>query len=211
MRRKVSRVKPLVFCTAIAEYRDRCRDWRNHYYDLFDGNVDLLIVADGPFEPVAGTKSLQFDKRLGRRDLFVFPGWLRSFSRALEWADEQGYSQVLHVESDCWIRSSGKAELIAQMRLPEYATAFCRQYNFPEAAVQVVNSPDIRRRLAANFRTMQYEKFCIENFIKEKFDPRHFLKGTRHEGIDRRIEETDTYVGNCTYEDFIRLSPDEIM
>ena len=202
----------LIFCTSCVESDPRrYQDWIDYYSCFFAGEaVDLLLVNDGPAGPQLRLKEarlVDFAERLGRRSVWVFPGWKRSFVYGLCRALQVGYRYVGHVESDCWITRTGKDEFLQKLRAPGYLTGYVRSYQFPETALQILND-----RRAVNWFLRRYarsaawwEDVNFEDVVERRLRPGRLLAGDRHEGQDASLLDNDTYLANCTYLDFRRL------
>jgi hypothetical protein len=202
----------LIFCTSCLELDpQRYRDWIDYYSSFFAAeSVDLLLVNDGPAGKRLDLKRaglVDFAERLGRSSVYVFPGWKRSFLYGLCRGVQAGYRHTAHVESDCWITSTGKKEFLQKLRAPGYFTGYTRTHHFPETALQILND---RRALDWLLRryarpSAWWEDLSFEGLVERELRPAPLLAGDRHEGEDARCRDGDSYLANCSYQDFKRL------
>jgi len=164
----------LLFCTALVEdarsWQRRYRSWIDHHVPLLKpelifiiddagtyvpGDADVEVVASAPELPLEGRIYLfRFAERLGRRSMFDFPGWWRSFDTAVDLAIKYRADRLLHVESDARIISQRMADKMR--RVPRgWAAMWCPSYRAPEPSIQIIhrdslaNAADFRARRAA--------------------------------------------------------------
>lgn len=200
----------VIFCTSLVDLDlKRYQNWINYYTNFFkDCGIDLWMINDGPVNlelDLKGVELKQFDKKLGRETVWVFPGWKRSFFHALLWLSRQ-YKYIGHIESDCWILNSGKNEFLKYLDKEGYYTGFTPAYNFPEAALQIINSQVVRQYLLDKYS-------CIENWHEDidfeqdlrRLEPVYILNGDRVENQFNRFKSDFTFVSSVTYEDFERF------
>lgn len=150
--------KTLVFCTAHVDdetvWDGRYRRWFDavaasglrHATALMvdDGSPalsdwpDVTVLREGQGLATAAPRVLfHFAENRGRRGLFDFPGWHRSFTFAAEFAGVNGFDKVVHVESDAFVVSQRLRRHIDG--LDEGWTAFwCPSHGFPEITIQVM-------------------------------------------------------------------------
>lgn len=150
--------KTLVFCTAHVDdetvWDGRYRRWfdaitasglRHHTALMVDDGSpalpdwpDVTVLREGENLATAAPRVVfHFAENLGRRGLFDFPGWHRSFAFAAEFAEANGFAKVVHVESDAFVVSQRLRRHIDG--LDEGWTAFwCPSHGFPEITLQVM-------------------------------------------------------------------------
>jgi hypothetical protein len=200
----------VVFCTSLIDHNQkRYQNWVDYYTKFFDGcGVDLMMINDGPVVNSIDLKGVElktFDKKLGRDSVWIFPGWKRSFFHALQSLITR-YRFIGHIESDCWISDQGKKEFLYYLTQNGYFTGFTPTYNFPEAALQIINSSIVRHYLLDKYS-------CIENWHEDidfekdlsRLSPVYILNGDRIEGEFARFKPQYTFVSGMTFEDFERL------
>ena len=142
------------FCAAPAAWDNRYRRWLDAIgrsgllFDqvliVDDGSAtlpswpDLQIIAEG--EKLRATKPValfHFADNLGRRSVFDFPGWYRSFGFAARFAAENGFDKIIHVESDAFLISRRIVDYINAVD-DGWIAFWCKRWNFPETAIQVI-------------------------------------------------------------------------
>jgi hypothetical protein len=180
------RQRTLIFCTAYAEdlgtWERRYRTWIRAVRSSGVSHEQLLIVDDGsPVLPrwadtttvYEGERAPQdaavvlahFNARLGRSGLRDYPGWFRSFCFAAQYAKEQQFTKVVHLESDAFIISTRFATFVNEasegwigLKLP--------RHKMPESAIQIIAGKNLDQFV--EFSKRSYEEFRgknIENHI----------------------------------------------
>lgn len=155
-------------------------DWDDvHIVDSLDSLV-----------PDRQTAIVSFPNRLGRKDLFDFEGWYRSFSSGVCWGIRNGYKKIVHIESDAYLISDRAHEVINGF-VDGWMTVWCPKYEFPEMAIQVISGS--ARQTAYDLFNADYE----------------WLRGMCHERllpfthVDRSlIGDRDEQEGQGILEDF---------
>ena len=125
--------RTLVFCTAYAEnprtWDQRYRTWLRAVrssglrYDqlliIDDGSAilprwpDITVVSESEKpQHHAAIVLFHFGIRLGRGGLRDYPGWFRSFCFAAQYAKENGFAKVVHIELDAFVISARFAAFI---------------------------------------------------------------------------------------------------
>jgi hypothetical protein len=150
--------KTLVFCTA---HVDDETVWDGRYRRWFDAIAasglrhdtalmvddgspvlpdwqDVALLREGESLATATPRVLyHFAENLGRRAIFDFPGWHRSFTFAAEFAEANGFTKVIHLESDAFVVSQRLRDHIDG--IDQGWTAFwCPSHGFPEITLQVM-------------------------------------------------------------------------
>ena len=148
----------LVFCTSYADdmatWDERYRRWLHAIRSSHLQYDQILIIDDGSpvlpgwagmqivssavgVDPAAKLVLHHFGDRLGRRALFDFPGWYRSFCYAATYARHLGFTKVIHIESDTFVISD---RLTSYINAAENCwTAFwCGRWSVPETCIQVM-------------------------------------------------------------------------
>lgn len=156
-------MRTLVFCTAFAGASDtwqlRYRRWLDAVQTMGLQLDQILIVDDGSSilpdwqdatiiteSDTPGAEHLvcsdpvvvfHFSSSLGRREIYDFPGWYRSFAFAARYADARGFHKVIHLESDAYLISP---RLISYVNAASrgWNVLWCQQYDMPEMAIQFI-------------------------------------------------------------------------
>lgn len=200
----------VIFCTSLIDNnRQRYQDWIDYYTAFFDKQgVDLFMINDGPFKEPLDWKGVQirsFEQKLGRESVWIFPGWKRSFYHALIWLIPQ-YKWIGHIESDCWITPQGKHTFLYYLEKIGYFTGFTQTYNFPEAALQVINDPGVRQYFLDKYSCQENWREDIDFELDlKRLNPTYILDGERLEGNPSRYQERYTFLAGTTYSEFKRL------
>jgi tetratricopeptide (TPR) repeat protein len=166
------KMKTLVFCTAYSETEEtwerRYGRWISSVQSAHLGAEQILIVDDGSkilpkwnnveifqekisgsIEKIRSTSEVifyHFDKRLGRNDIFDFPGWHRSFRAAVLYAIENKFDKIIHIESDSHLISERIREYFRNYN-DGWSVLWCEKYNFPEMAIQVIAGSSLKNLL----------------------------------------------------------------
>lgn len=190
----------LVFATACIDLDPpRYQSWIN-YYTRFFPNVDLLLINDGPVVMKLDLKTVKlitFPERLGRISTNIFPGWKRSFGHALQYA--RGYKHIAHVESDCWIKLTGRKIFKDFLNKPGYFTGFVKAYNFPESALQIINDKFVLNFYINRYKEKNwYENVNFEADIVQQLKPVYILNGDRYEGFSNRNKPNYTFLSQAS-------------
>lgn len=132
--------------------------WIRYYSDRLDwvGADRMVLIDDGssiadldlPISVIDASKPLpsalpngvllfRFNSHLGRRSVFSFPGWWRSFTFSSQIAKAYSFSKIIHVESDAFVLSDRMAGYIASLH-NGWTSFCCPRYERPESAIQVV-------------------------------------------------------------------------
>ena len=208
-------MKALVFCTShIDNNPGRYQDWVDYYTDFFqDVDATLLMINDGPFKTeinLRGINVLTFPEHLGRKGVWIFPGWKRSFRQGL--VESRKYHHLAHIESDCYIRKSAKEDFLQALRSHGYHAGFAKAYNFPETALQVINDPFVVNFLVDKYACEDnwYENVDFEKTVLQSLNPKYILNGDRFEGFKERFRPEYTYMSGITLEGFRKLYNESI-
>ena len=148
--------KTLLFCTS---YAKNSNVWNNRHYswisDQLSSNINfhqLLIVDDcSPEIPNWNNVHIQeanlkysshlvvlhrFRQRAG--DNNFLEGWWRSFGYAIDYAIQNNFDRILHIESDAKLLTDQAVEWFNTFD-QGWGVLWCPKHNFPEAALQVIN------------------------------------------------------------------------
>lgn len=152
-----SNKKTLLFCTSYlrdASYANGLRRWLDHhkkcglYWDqilIMDDHSPMLpnwadVNLTRPGEPTRAPIQLcSFPSRRGNDEPNMHkPGWYRSVAWALNYARENSFDRILHIESDSYAISSKLVNWINNQE-SGWTSLWCPTYNWPESAIQVIN------------------------------------------------------------------------
>ncbi len=174
-------MRTLIFCTAFAPtaltWQRRYRRWVDAVFASELGQQQILLVDDGsPVLPgwhdtdVVTLQSpdqarsvhshapvllLRFRNRLGRNEIYDFPGWYRSFASAAGYASAHGFDKAIHLESDAYVISD---RLRRWLRDGDdgWNTLWSPKFNFPEMAIQMIAGRNVQA--AAEFTAQPYAR-----------------------------------------------------
>lgn len=204
--------RSLVFATSLIDSNPvRYQEWIDYYSEFFMGmETDLLLINDGPTNTVLNFKDVEqvvLNPNLGRKSCWKFPGWKRSFYYGLMLARTRGYKRVGHIESDCYITLEGRDEFLSKLHSKGYFTGFCKAYNFPETALQIINEDWVMSYLLDRYGCEEnwHEEIDFEKMILETLKPQYILDGDRYEGVEHRFKSSYTFLSGCTGSSFLRL------
>jgi hypothetical protein len=198
-------VKTLIFCTSYAPnpktWRVRHRRWLDAILQSGMAHDQILIVDDGsPYLPdwpelavvssadyaapeaapePGGVMIYHFAERLGRPSLYDFPGWHRSFTFAVLYAQAHGFGRVIHIESDAFLLTARLRAYLGGLE-DGWVALFCAKYDFPEIAIQAAAGDGLARMAAwarepyANMVGKSHEKLMpytkVENgFVGDRY------------------------------------------
>lgn len=151
-----ARPRTLLFCTS---YADSMMTWNNryaawaHYYSHCQLHWDQMLIVDdastvlpqwpewqiaqSPLMSASCDKVIYtWPQRLGQ-DNHV-QGWYRSFHTALQWAMQQGFDKIIHIESDAAVISERARHWINTCN-QGWHTLWCASHDFPELTISVIN------------------------------------------------------------------------
>jgi hypothetical protein len=155
-------MRTLVFCTSYAEHGDvwnlrqawwlRSLQGSNLHFDQLlivdDASCSLptwphlKVISEAEAPTPADARSTApivlytHRERLGRRSIFDFPGWHRSFAFGALYAAAHGFNKVIHLESDAHLISPRIQHHFNEFD-DGWAAAWSAKYTFPEIAIQV--------------------------------------------------------------------------
>jgi hypothetical protein len=203
-----------VFCTALVDSDPlRYQSWIDYYTEFFNGeNIDLYLYNDGPVSSplnLRGAKLITFPLALGRQEVWIFPGWKRSFSVAVHELGRR-YAFLGHIESDTVILNQGRAEFLRALRRPGYRTGYSARHRFVETALQILNTPSARdffvNRYSHPASYNRYERF--EKVVQYTLRPRLMLHGERVEGRTIDLHGNYSYLAQIPIYLYHQLFPD---
>jgi hypothetical protein len=202
----------LVFATSLVDSDPaRYQGWCDYYNEFFHGmDVQLLMINDGPTSTslrLGRVEQLVLSPHLGRKHVWNFPGWKRSFWHGIKTARERGISQIAHIESDCYVTPSGRDEFLNHLSSQGYFVPFCPHYRFSETALQVLNEEWVVNYYYDRYSCEDnwHEEVDFEDLVDKQLKPQRFLNGNRYEGDIERIKKGYTFVSGCVASDFMRL------
>jgi hypothetical protein len=156
------RQRTLLFCTAYAmPHLGKFYNWDQRYTIWLKGirssniHFDQILIVDdasptvpewsdvtvlGPGDPLQTQAELvfyRFDEHLGRRAVSDFPGWVRSFFFAAEFAEANGHEKILHLESDAFLISPRIQNWVNELR-DGWTSLWCPRHRRPESGIQII-------------------------------------------------------------------------
>lgn len=220
------RPKTLIFCTSYAttpdQWNERYRRWLRAIRSSDLEYNDILIVDDGsPVLPdwpeaeictdenaeVRPAKLLiyHFQEHLGRKAVFNFAGWYRSYAFAGRYAHAQGYEKVIHLESDTFLIGS-RIQRYCNEVADGWTALWCPRHSFPECTIQVI-AGDAVRRFAEIEHTHPHERLIGREFelqlpfdrVEKRFTGDRygeylpFVPGNAEYAVQVRSEQSDNY------------------
>jgi len=164
--------KTLLFCTGFAQTPDI---WETKYKTWFDYYTSsklqfdkVLIIDDcsGSQPKFLPPESFEtFNTRLGRPSILDYPGWYRSFLRAIKHAKENGFTRIVHIEADAYILSDRMIDFVNSIDIG-WNAFWCFRHNFPESSLQIICKDQFESYEAlANKSYSEYVGKVIENLI----------------------------------------------
>lgn len=153
-------MKTLIFCTGFAKTIDEWELKHSRWFNAIETsklNVDTLLIPDdgspelpswegvdtilegtlSDQEPTARGVIYSFKNNLGRQEVYVYPGWHRSFMLAAEYAKKYSYEKVIHVEADAFVISDRMQNYINDYA-DGWTTFWCSKYQIPETSIQII-------------------------------------------------------------------------
>ena len=156
-------MKTLLFCTAYAEshevWNDRYKTWYDYYKSSKIVHDKIMIFDDcSPIKPTWITKDnfYTFHTHLGRASGCDYEGWHRSFQAAIFYARDNGFTKIIHAESDAFFLSKKIIEFINSLN-NGWHSLWCPRHNFPESALQIICPDKIEE--AIKFMLRSYNDF----------------------------------------------------
>lgn len=151
--------KLLVFCTCcnvdFSRYYVRAAEWGRQRLAL-DISAKLMVFNDGPDRDFRELWDLNVtvgsnEPVMGRKSVPNFPGWKRSFGKAMLYS--LSFDYCTHIESD--VRIVDRAVLDRYLYRKGSYAAFDHRYRRIESAVMFLNDRVVRGQLAHKF--LSYE------------------------------------------------------
>ena len=145
----------MIFCTCcnvdFPRYYARAAEWARQWLAL-DIPAKLMVFNDGPDLEFRELWDLNVtvvpnEPALGRKSVSNFPGWKRSFGKAMLYS--LSFDYCAHIESDVEIVNRSVLEK-ALYRKGMYA-AYDHRYHRIESAVMFLNDKETRTKLALEF------------------------------------------------------------
>ena len=135
-----------------------------------------------------------FQNHLGRNDIKNFPGWFRSFTFALSYAQQYGFEKIIHLESDFFVLSKPLFNWINTLS-SSWSTLFSQHYNFPECAIQVITQDQYSayEHLTKKDYAKEYVGWDMETVLPFTHVDKSFL-GDRSDAINQAQWWTGDYL-----------------
>lgn len=167
--------RPVIFCTAYIPHEvdfPRYAYWANYYREAFP-DIPLHMFHDGPVHPKypkflesLGVHFHVLTPHLGRnydRGNGYFPGWKRAYAYALHYLWNFGYTSIILLESDLYIRKPFLFKFRHDyFTRPGFSAGWCKRHSFIEPSLQVINDPNIALDLHAAFKTDAIQQSDME-------------------------------------------------
>src|SRR5262249_40019785 len=103
-------------------------------------DVTVVSERDAPTPESARSEArvvlYHFETNLGRKSLYDFPGWHRSFAFGALYAQANGFQRVIHLESDAHLTSARIQRHFNQIS-EGWIALWAHKYQMPELAIQV--------------------------------------------------------------------------
>lgn len=78
-----------------------------------------------------------FAQRLGRPELHVYPGWIRSFFFVSRYAEVNGFSKIVHLEADAFLITQRAFDYVNGLR-DGWNVFWCDHHRMPESGIQII-------------------------------------------------------------------------
>ncbi len=154
--------RTLVFCTAFTSPAgDTFNSWNMRYRIWVDSiqrsdiAADQILLIDDGSETLPDWKDTKiihegekfaceanivfyhFNQRLGRNAVSDFPGWVRSFFFAAQYARVNGFTRLVHIESDAFLISQRMQDYANSIN-DGWVTLWCPRHDRPESGIQII-------------------------------------------------------------------------
>ena len=159
-------MKTFIFCTSYFDnpevYEKRYQKWINYYDEhpftndkdmfLIDDCSDLELITDDRVHSIKEDQLGNFTDVDNKINLHSFhdrkglnwshnsannEGWWRSFSAALNIAEEYNYDKIVHIESDAYLISQRVFDYVEEIKTG-WTAFWAPRYYFPESCLQVI-------------------------------------------------------------------------
>ena len=209
--------RALIFCTAYArtpgEWETRYALWRRAVERIGLRDATVLMVDDGsgilpagPELSVHTVESLEdasrlhlppglhvahFRDRLGRAEIYDFPGWHRSFAFGCRAAAAGGFERAIHLESDAHLISARAHDFFRGFN-DGWAALWSERYQFPEIAAQVAAGAGVAAMGEWSHRTYEALRHHVHESALPFTHVERGLVGDRYgEDLDQIPAEAD--------------------
>jgi hypothetical protein len=116
-----------------------------------------------------------FAQNLGRHAVSDFPGWVRSFLFAARYARENGFTRVIHLESDAFLISA-RLQAYANAVQDGWISLFCPRHNRPESGIQFIAGSGLQNFFAlADAHHDTFQNIEIESSLPFTHVERQFV------------------------------------
>ena len=157
-----SGVKTLIFCTSYSRHRtgfveawdERYRRWLMAIQNSTLEYDQILIVDDGSpvlpdwpdlrvttslsaVQPAGPVVFYHFQDNLGRHGTMDYPGWYRSFTFGIQYAEKYGFNKILHIESDAFLITRRIQRYVNNIN-DGWVTFLCSRHGYPETGIQII-------------------------------------------------------------------------
>lgn len=140
----------MISCTCCQKnkfiYIDRIKNW---YEQLKDIDADFYVFVDGYISQQdrkdidLKVKFINLTPLLGRKNVFCFPGWRRSFIQALKVS--LNYDYFCHIEND--VKIMKKENIFYYLQQSGCFISRCKPYDFLQSNVIILNDKNAKQNI----------------------------------------------------------------
>lgn len=199
----------MIFCTCSEinkeYYLKRVLNWYNQlnqYINFIPVKPEFYVFTDGY---ISTSDINKIDKKLnnihwinnlpilGRQNIWIFPGWKRSFQKALELGNQFKY--LVHIESDILLLQPQK--IINYFLKPGYYCGWCNTHKFIESSLMILNDKNNNNILINRYSQQKFlnEKIDFERNLMKMFNWNIIFNGDRIEGNKKRFNPNYDFIG----------------
>lgn len=198
----------MIFCTCCEYnkeyYIKRVYNWykqilnnislMRYYPDLYvfvDGNISNEdIIKINP--ELLKLNWINLTPMLGRKDIWRFPGWKRSFNTALNYG--LNYNYLVHIESDILLLKPEK--IISKFTDTGYFCGWCKTHKFIESSLMILNDKNNNKKLIERYSNINNlnESIDFERTLMHLFKWNIIFNGDRIEGQQQRYKKDYDFI-----------------
>jgi len=191
-------MKTLLFCTAYASspevWESRYKTWFDYYTN---GNLihshKVIFDDASPELPnfCPAENYYRFETHLGRLGHYDYPGWYRSFAYAARYAKDNGFTKIIHAESDAYLLSDYVICFVNGLK-SGWHSLWCPRHNVNESALQIICEDQINSYL--EFTKHPYDTYrgqYMDQILPYTHAHRHFVGDRYGEYLDKIPSNAD--------------------